>query len=64
MTIKETFEQMEEPERTEAIQNCELKLNDKCYTSLSTLLVSSFKWNLTKQKHIYWKKIYLKYLKK
>lgn len=62
-TIREWFEELEEPYRTQAISNSKkfnpggLDLQDR---SLSDALTSAFLWESTPEGHDYWHSLFLK----
>lgn len=58
-TIKEWFETLEEPYRTEAINNTEgKKLNSKQFSLIGSLEIA-FIWQESLQKQEYWEGLYL-----
>lgn len=66
-TIEEWFNELEEPYRTQAIENT-IKLSNSEYTlksfesSLSEALSASFVWEASPEGHEYWRDLFGKYL--
>lgn len=56
-TIREWFEELPGPQRTEAIENTKCELDNIAY-SLSGAIGMSFRWDQTPQGHTYWMNIY------
>lgn len=57
-TIREWFEELPEPYRSEAIDNCKRCDNEE--VSLPDALQAGFNWSTSKQGHSYWSKLNLK----
>jgi len=53
-TAKEWFETLEEPYRTQAIENTDEDLLKEKFFNLSKALIYSFLWGNTPQGHEYW----------
>jgi hypothetical protein len=51
------FEQLREPERSEAIANYDEDWSDSTPKDLATALDCGFEWSATEQKHLYWSEI-------
>lgn len=60
-TIREYLEMLNEPERSEAIENTKKDINDESYSnSTNECLLGAFIWEETKQGNSYWYNIYNK----
>ena len=53
-TIREHFEQLPEPYRTEAIENTKYDILGITEYSIADALLSAFTWDNTKQGYMYW----------
>ena len=57
-TIREWFDELPEPQRSQAIENCDVEDLDLLVDSLLNACLGAFNWKKSPQGHGYWDSIY------
>jgi len=56
-TIKQWFNELPEPQKTEALENTPKLIKENIADDLEDAIYSAFRWDRTKQGYDYWQKI-------
>ena len=63
-TIKDYFEELPEPYKTQAIENSSEESLNKKSPSLKSAICNAFMWGATRQGHNYWRNLLIEIEKK